>query len=279
VPALAAVGALVIISSSHPASGNAVPERSGVEPVTEQHAHIAGDPGSDEVDLALRVRRGRSGDRAGPADDQSEGVTYSFEQVVRAPGDQGPADPCAVAGGQLVNVFRQTIAAEGGPLTPIRTACLTQELVAITGDVAQVSAGQIAELLRHVTLPGGIIQAVPGDVGLAGLDTRFRLDGAVQPPVELTLGGAVLHAEFSVTGYRWSFGDGQPSVMRSPAQVRRNGEIRHVYERTGRYPVSVQVTWAARAYLGGNPIAGVDGLVSGADLVYTVHEVYGVLAR
>lgn len=266
-----------------PGTGVAGPGPSVGDPITEQHAHIAGDPGTNEVDLALRTRR--RGDDAGTADPGAGRGGYSFEPVSPQARDGAPPDPCAQLGGQLVNVVPQSTAPAAAPATPIRTACLTRELVAITNGTAGISADAAAELLRSVVLPGGTIRAVPGATGLAGLDTRFRLDGAVQPPVDLVLGQAVLHAEFTATGQRWSFGSGGSlNVAGSGGSGDRSGDsagraVSHTFQRGGQYRVEVQTIWSARGFLGTTPIVGVDGLVSTADLTYPVHEVYGVLTR
>jgi PKD domain len=262
-----ALSALVLVACG-PAIGRATAEPAGDNPITEQHAHIAGEPGGNEVDLAIRSLR--AGNQRGGGDGRGDdGVGYTFEPVSRAAGD-GTPDPCAQAGGQAVDVLRQPPNPAGAPTAPIMTACLTRELVAIAAGAPGISAAQAAELLRRVRLPGGTIRAAPGGLGLAGLDSYFRLEGAVQPPVDLSLGGAVLHAEFTVTGYRWSFGDGTILESRSPG-------IPHTYQRGGRYTVAVETTWSARGFLGSTPIAAVDGLVSGASVPYPVQEVYSLL--
>jgi hypothetical protein len=276
---IVAISALVLVGWD-PAVRLAGAEPAGDDPITEQHAHIAGKPGGNEVDLALRSRQaGRDRGGRGGGEGDGAGVGYTFEQIVRTAGD-GPPDPCALAGGQAVNVFRRSPGPAGASTAPIMTACLTRELVAIAGGgTTGISAAQAAELLRRVRLPGGTIRAVPGGVGLAGLDSYFRLEGAVQPPVDLSVGGAVLHAEFTVTGYRWSFGDATTLESRSPGGRGRRGGVPHTYQRGGRYAVAVEVTWSARGFLGDTPIAGVDGLVSRASVSYPVQEVYGVLTR
>lgn len=280
----AAVGlAAALTLVGQPGTGVAGPGRAVGDPVTEQHAHIAGDPGSNEVDLALRTRQ-RGGD-AGTVEPGSGRGGYSFEPVSPQARDGTPPDPCAQVGGQLVNVFPQSTEPAAAPATPVRTACLTRELVAITNGTSGISADAAAELLRSVVLPGGTIRAVPRAIGLAGLDTRFRLDGAVQPPVDLVLGQAVLHAEFTVTGRRWSFGPGRTlNVAAAGGSGSRSGDsaggaVSHTFQRGGRYRVEVQTIWSARGFLGTTPIVGVDGLVSTAGLTYPVHEVYGVLTR
>jgi PKD domain len=246
--------------------------------VAEQHAHIAGEPGSNEVDLALRTRlRERAGgtDPAGQPGD----TRYTFEAVAPAAGGTAGPDPCAQAGGQLVNVVRSQPDPGGGSTTTPLTACLTRDLVALAAGSPAISAEQAAALLRRVTLPGGTIRVRPEASGLAGLDAQFWVDGAVQPPVELVIGSAVLEARFSISGYRWSFGDGTTVDTTPPGPPDRAGGIRHTYQRGGTYAVAVQVVWSARAFLGDSPLASVDGLVSGSATTYRVDELYAVLTR
>jgi hypothetical protein len=304
--------ALQLWPTSALSTARAAPPTAGA-PVTEQYAHIGGDPGSNEVDLALRTRlRERQGGR--DAAGQPDGAGYTFEPIAPAEGG-GQPDPCAQAGGQLVNVVRQEPGSPAQSTTDLGTACAARTLIALpaAGGPA-ISAEQVAALLRRVTLPGGVIRARPQAIGLTGLETSFWVDGAQQPPVDLVIGSAVLEAHFDVTGYRWSFGDGttidigtgtgpmdptslSPTSLSptagsagtggtgtgraSPADLAsspdRPGTIGHVYRRRGTYTVTVEVIWSARGFLGGSPIAGVDGLVSTSSTTYRVDELYAVL--
>lgn len=285
-----------------PLAGTAIPRTQiGGTPVAEQYAHIAGEPGGNEVDLALRTRLRR---RAGGRDaDGLGGGGLAFEAVSATGSGDGRPDPCAEAGGELVSIARQEPDLRASSTTP-GTICAARGLIALQTGGRGFGAEQVAALLRRVTLPGGIIRARPRATGLAGLDTTFWVDGAEQPPVDLVIGAAVLHARFTVTGYRWSFGDGTtvaaaaggtttggasagasardgagPSALGDPGgPPDRPGSLGHVYQRRGVYTVSVQVIWSARGFLGGSPAGSVDGLVSSGATTYRVDELYSVLA-
>lgn len=274
--ALATIAVLLTVPA-----GPATARAGGDEPISEQHAHIAGEPGSNEVDLALRTRQREGHGRSDPGGWDADGAGYVFEAVPRSGGGaSGSEGPCAQAGGRLVSVSRLAAGPDGGPVTPLRIACLARGFAGVDdGGTPGITAEQAAALLRSVTLPGGTVRASPGGVALAGMDVRFWVEGAARSPVDLAIGSAVLHAEFTVTGYRWSFGDHRRAAASagSPADGAM-GATRHVYERRGAYPVTVEVTWSAQGFLNGTPVARVDGLISRTALTYRVDEVYALLS-
>jgi hypothetical protein len=136
-----------------------------------------------------------------------------------------------------------------------------------------ITAAQVFAAIRRVKLPGGEIGAVPEVRGLANLESFFFVRGADQPPVDLQVGGSVVHAEFRVLEYRWAFGDGQQLVTTGPGSEGLDSEVRTAFRRRGFYRVGVTVMWAAEAFLDGRRVGQVDNLVSRASTTYPVAEV------
>jgi hypothetical protein len=136
-----------------------------------------------------------------------------------------------------------------------------------------ITAAQVFAAIRRVKLPGGEIGAVPEVRGLANLESFFFVRGADQPPVDLQVGGSVVHAEFRVLEYRWAFGDGRQLVTAGPGSEGLDSEVRTAFRRRGFYRVGVTVMWAAEAFLDGRRVGQVDNLVSRASTTYPVAEV------
>jgi hypothetical protein len=135
----------------------------------------------------------------------------------------------------------------------------------------------VFEAVRRVRLPGGAIGVEPGVRGLANLESYFWVEGVEQPPVDLQVGGATVHAEFRVVEYRWSFGGGEPLVTEGPGTPGLESEVNTTFRRRGVYPVEVTVMWAAEAFLDGRRVGEVDDLVSRAEMSYPVAELRTVL--
>ena len=140
-----------------------------------------------------------------------------------------------------------------------------------------LTTAQVFAAIRRVKLPGGHIGAVPEVRGLANLDSFFYLQGATQPPVDLQVGTAVVHAEFRPVEYRWAFGDGQGLVTTGPGSEGLHSEVRTAFPRRGFYRVGVTVMWSAEAFLDGRRVGQVDDLVSRARTTYPVAEVRTIL--
>jgi hypothetical protein len=139
-----------------------------------------------------------------------------------------------------------------------------------------LSLAQVIAAVRKVKLPGGSIGVSPGR-GLANLESYFWLTGAVQPPVDLRVGGSTVHAEFHVVEYAWSFGNGSTLVTSGPGVPGQASEARTVYAARGKYSVTVRVAWSARASLNGSTVGQVNGLFSVARMTYGVAEIRTVL--
>jgi hypothetical protein len=164
----------------------------------------------------------------------------------------------------------RTLHDPNGTSTPAGFQCvtLTQATPAPGLTTAQVFAA-----IRGVKLPGGQIGAIPQLRGLANLDSFFYLQGATQPPVDLQVGGQIVHAEFRPVEYRWAFGDGQQLVTTGPGTPGLGSEVRTAFQRRGRYRVGVTVLWTAQAFLGGRRVGQVEELVSRAATSYPVAEI------
>ena len=177
------------------------------------------------------------------------------------------ATPCSAAGQFFAFRTRHN---PNGTSAPAGFQCvtLTQATPAPGLTTAQVFAA-----IRTVKLPGGQIGAVPEIRGLANLESFFYLRGATQPPVDLQVGGQVVHAEFQPVEYRWTFGDGQQLVTAGPGTPGLHSEVRSVFQRRGRYRVAVTVMWTAQAFLAGRRVGQVEELVSRAATSYPVAEI------
>jgi hypothetical protein len=181
------------------------------------------------------------------------------------------ATPCSAAGQFFA--FR-TLHHPDGTTTPAGFQCVTLNQATPTPGV---TAAQVFAAIRRVKLPGGEIGAVPEVRGLANLDAFFFVRGATQPPVDLQVGGSVVHARFRVVEYRWAFGDGQGLVTTGPGRQGLDSQVRTAFRRRGVYRVGVTVVWTAAAFLEGRRVGQVDELVSRAQTTYPVAEVRTIL--
>jgi hypothetical protein len=181
------------------------------------------------------------------------------------------ATPCS-ASGQFF-AFR-TLHTPNGTSTPAGFQCVTLTQATPTPGL---TTAQVFAAIRTVQLPGGQIGAVPELRGLANLDAFFYLHGATQPPVDLQVGGQIIHAEFQPVEYRWTFGDGQGLITTGPGSQSLHSEVRTAFHQRGRYRVGVTVMWTAQAFLGGRRVGQVEELVSRAATSYPVAEIHTTL--
>jgi hypothetical protein len=161
-----------------------------------------------------------------------------------------------------------------GTSTPAGFQCVTLTQATPTPGL---TTADVYAAIRRVKLPGGEIGAVPHLRGLANLPSYFFVRGATQPPVDLQVGSAVVHAQFQVVEYQWAFGDGQHLVTTDPGRQGLDSQVRAAYGRRGRYRVGVTVVWTAQAFLAGRRVGQVDQLVSQAQTTYPVAEVHTIL--
>jgi hypothetical protein len=156
-----------------------------------------------------------------------------------------------------------------GTTTPAGFQCVTLTQATPTPGL---TTAQVFAAIRRVKLPGGHIGAIPQHRGLANLESFFYLHGATQPPVDLPVGGQLVHAEFHPVEYRWTFGDGHRRSTTGPGTPSRHSEVHSVFHRRGRYQVGVTVLWTAQAFVAGRRVGQVEELVSGAATSYPVAE-------
>jgi len=97
------------------------------------------------------------------------------------------ATPCS-ASGQFFAL--RTLHNPNGTTTPAGFQCVTLTQATPTPGL---TTAQVFAAIRRVKLPGGQIGAVPEVRGLANLESFFYLHGATQPPVDLQVGGQVVH--------------------------------------------------------------------------------------
>jgi len=98
------------------------------------------------------------------------------------------------------------------------------------------------------------LEIAPNRVGLTGLRSFFWLDHTPSPvTASASVPGLVVTAEAHPIRYTWNFGEGATRSTTDPGRAwtkRRPGNITHMYERRGRYAVSVEVLWQARWRMG-----------------------------
>jgi hypothetical protein len=181
------------------------------------------------------------------------------------------ATPCSSRGQFFA--FR-TIHNPDGTSAPAGFQCVTLNQATPSPGI---TAADVFAAIRRVKLPGGEIGAVPEVRGLANLESFFFVRGATQPPVDLQVGGSVVHAEFRAVEYRWTFGDGQRLVTTGPGTKGLGSEVRTAFRRRGFYRVGVTVMWTAEAFLDGRRVGQVDDLVSRTGTTYPVAEVRTIL--
>jgi hypothetical protein len=218
----------------------------------------------------------RTGCRSGPKTDLKPQPYFTHEIACSNDRNNAAVGICSATPcpnfGQFF-AFR-TIHFPNGTSAPAGFRCVTLNQAAASPGI---TAAQVFEAVRRVKLPGGEIGAVPQVRGLANLESFFFVRGATQPPVDLQVGGSVVHAEFRAVEYRWAFGDGQALVTTGPGTAGLDSEVRTAFRRRGFYRVGVTVIWTAEAFLDGRRVGQVDDLVSRAQTTYPVAEVRTIL--
>jgi hypothetical protein len=206
----------------------------------------------------------------------ASGPVYTFEVLCEPDSDQGPGTLCSVAPCLEANLsfaLRST-RLPNGRVDPAGYQCLNPTQ---TEAAPGLTLGQIYAAIRNVKLPGGKIYGAPATRGLANLRSFFWVDGTTQQPVELSLAGSILYAEFRVVEYRWTFGGDHSLVTTGPGTPGLGSEVSTTFKRRGKYRVGVTVMWVAEAFLDGRRVGEVDDLVSRAQVTYPVAELRTVL--
>jgi hypothetical protein len=204
------------------------------------------------------------------------GPEYLFEILCDPNSDQGPGTLCSVAPCLQANrsFALRNIRFPNGNLEPAGYQCLNPRQAEVDQGI---TIAQVFSAIRSVRLPGGRIHGMPATRGLANLSSFFWVEGVSQEPVDLTIAGSALHAEFRVVEYRWTFGNERSLVTRGPGTPGLESEVSTTFRRRGVYPVGVTVMWTAEAFLDGRRVGEVDDLVSRAQTTYPVAELRTVL--
>jgi hypothetical protein len=204
------------------------------------------------------------------------GPYYSYEVLCNPDSDQGPRTLCsAVPCLQENRSFAlRDLRFPDGSTEPAGFECVNPTQAEVSPGV---TIAQIFAAIRNVKLPGGRIRATPSARGLANLHSFFWLENVSQAPVELSIAGSTLYAEFRVVEYRWTFGGGETLVTEGPGGPGLESEVRTSFRRRGVYPVEVTVVWVAEAFLDGRRVGEVDDLASRAEMSYPVAELRTVL--
>jgi hypothetical protein len=204
------------------------------------------------------------------------GPSYVYEVLCDPSSQQGPGTLCSVAPCLQTNqaFALRNLRFPGGRGEPAGSACLNPGQDPI---VPGVTLSQIAAAIRKIRLPDGKIGVTPATQGLVNLKSYFWVEGVSQTPVQLSVGGSILRAEFRVVEYQWMFGRSETLVTQGPGTPDLESEVNTTFRRRGVYRVGVTVVWVAEAYLDGRRVGEVDDLVSGAETTYPVAELRTVL--
>jgi hypothetical protein len=204
------------------------------------------------------------------------GPSYTYEILCNPDSQQGPGTLCSVAPCLRRNrsFALRNLLFPNGHMEPAGFECLDPGRDQV---VPGITTSQIYSAIRKVKLPGGRIGIAPAARGLANLTSFFWLEGVSQEPVEISIAGSVLHADFRVLEYRWTFGNDRSLVTMGPGTPGLESEVNTTFRRRGTYRVGVTVMWAAEAYLDGRRVGEVDDLVSRAETTYPVAELRTVL--
>ena len=122
----------------------------------------------------------------------------------------------------------------------------------------------------------------PSVIGLTGLETYVWVERPAPVSVAASAGATTVEARAAATQYLWDWGDGSDTLTYHPGRAwsrYREGSIGHLYERHGRYDLSVEVVWEAQWRINGGAWRGL-GFFSLPDSVdYPVRQVQARLTR
>jgi hypothetical protein len=223
--------------------------------------------------------RGRSYGCHPPVAQRAEfplGPSYTYEVLCNPRSEQGLGTLCSVAPCLQRNrsFALRSLLFPNGHMEPAGYECVDPGQDEI---IPGIKISQIFSAIRDVKLPGGRIGVAPSAQGLANLKSFFWVQGVSQEPVEISIAGSVLHADFHVLEYRWTFGRDRSFVTTGPGTPGLVSEVNNTFRRRGKYRVGVTVMWVAEAYLDGRRVGEVDDLVSRAETTYPVAELRTVL--
>jgi PKD domain len=148
----------------------------------------------------------------------------------------------------------------GGPWAFVRAVCLTAADFSAAG---APPPGVVAlELWKRMRFSAPALRVKPGVRGLVNLPSYFWVGG---PFVQTGTAGAPLpftvSVEARVRTFDWSFGDGSPALSTSdPGQPwPAKSDVAHVFQRRGRFAVTVTEAWHGTFRVDGGPPQDVPG--------------------
>jgi hypothetical protein len=141
-----------------------------------------------------------------------------------------------------------------GAISVPAPADVTGEGTGSTPDHSELVSAAYDEM---VALAPAVSIASAPRAGMTGLPTYLWLD---PPPITISASASVpgltVQAMAAPSSYRWDLGDGttkRTATPGSPWTEDSPGGIRHVYERRGRYALTVTVYWQASWRIDGGP--------------------------
>lgn len=150
---------------------------------------------------------------------------------------------------------------------------------------ATVSADDLAlsAFDRAIALAGTPrLGIAPSGIGLAGLRTFFWTPPPRNVVASASAGDLVVTAEARAERFVWRFGDGSERSTLTSGRVwtrRRPGNIGHVYQRSGRYGVELEVIWAARWRIGAGAWRALGFFSTTSARDYPVRRILPLLVR
>ncbi len=127
------------------------------------------------------------------------------------------------------------------------------------------------------------LRIAPGRTGLTGLRSFFWLDHEPRPvSASASVPRLVVTAQAEPVTYTWSFGDGASRPTHHVGRAwsrRRDGNIGHMYQRRGVYPVSVRVLWRASWRMGSGAWQHLGYFSNDDSVSYHVRQMVAMLRR
>ncbi len=127
------------------------------------------------------------------------------------------------------------------------------------------------------------LRIAPRRTGLTGLRSFFWLDHEPRPvSASATVPGLVVTAQAEPLTYTWSFGDEASRTTHHIGRAwsrRRGGNIDHMYQRRGVYPVSVRVLWRASWRMGTGAWQHLGYFSNDDSVSYHVRQMVAMLRR
>ncbi len=153
-----------------------------------------------------------------------------------------------------------------------------------TGEEAQPSPADLAEVAydQMLTLAPGVSIATAPRAAMTGLPTFLWLDPPPEPiSAAASIPGLTVEARAEPTSFMWDLGDGSSMTTESPGRPwtrRSDGDVRHTYERRGRYILSVTVFWEASWRVDGGPWMSLGSFRTSGEREQRVRQMIAILS-